>query len=156
MAACSAARDDEKTEVLERKMEVVRFLVEELGCDVDGMDAKEGERFGGYYGTPVNYVAHGGRGGEAVVRYLLEVSLLGVFVLCGVRMGRDWVWASLALRRPWLTFDDCSERRESGDQRLLGSNRCLWLREIGEQEGVGGSESVETAEWNINPISIYL
>ncbi len=101
MAACSAARDDEKTEVLERKMEVVRFLVEEMGCDVDGMDAAEGEKFGGYCGTPVNYVAHGGRGGEVVVRYLLEVSLLGGFVLCGF----EWGGKSDGFGRVWRCGD---------------------------------------------------
>lgn len=78
MAVCSAAVAGE--EELDRKMELVRFLVEELGCDVDGMDVdvEKGERLGNHYGTPLNYVAHGSgngsKGEERVVRYLLEVS----------------------------------------------------------------------------------
>lgn len=78
MAVCSAAVAGE--EELDRKMELVRFLVEEKGCDVDGMDVdmEKGERLGNHYGTPLNYVAHasgnGSPGEERVVRYLLEVS----------------------------------------------------------------------------------
>lgn len=80
MAVCSAAVAGE--EELDRKMELVRFLVEEKGCDVDGMDVdvEKGERLGNHYGTPLNYVAHasgnGSKGEERVVRYLLEVSFL--------------------------------------------------------------------------------
>ena len=57
-------------------MALVRFLVEEMGCDVNAMDVPEGEKYGNHYGTPVNYVAHGSGGGEMVVRYLLEVRFL--------------------------------------------------------------------------------
>ena len=57
-------------------MALVRFLVEELGCDVNAMDVPEGEKYGNHYGTPVNYVAHGSEGGEMIVRYLLEVRFL--------------------------------------------------------------------------------
>lgn len=39
-----------------------------------------------------------------------------------------------------------SERCESGDQRLLGLVRCLWVREVGEQESIGGFKSMETGE----------
>ena len=39
-----------------------------------------------------------------------------------------------------------SARCESGDQGLLGHVRCLWVREIGQREGVGGFKSVETGE----------
>ena len=65
-------------EMVEGKMALVRFLVEEMGCDVNGMDVEEGQKFGNHYGTPMNYVAHGSGGGgeETVVRYLLEVSSL--------------------------------------------------------------------------------
>lgn len=71
---------EEEVEKLERKMELVRFLVEELGVNVDGMDVdvEKGEKLGNHYGTPINYVAHAGGSGslgqERVVRYLLEVS----------------------------------------------------------------------------------
>ena len=61
----------------EKRMALVRFLVEDLECDVNGMDVEEGQKFGNHYGTPINYVAHGSGGGksaERVVRYLLEVS----------------------------------------------------------------------------------
>ena len=81
-AAGAGGNKDESEERSEGKMALVRFLVEELGCDVNGMDVGEGEKFGNHYGTPINYVAHGsagGRGGngaERVVRYLLEVSFL--------------------------------------------------------------------------------
>ena len=79
MAACSAAAGGaNRVEIRERNMELVRYLVEEMGCDVNGMDVPDGERYGNHYGTPINYVAHGsgdGSGGEeTVVRYLLEVS----------------------------------------------------------------------------------
>lgn len=50
---------------------MVRFLVEEVGCDVNGMDGEEGTP--NFFGTPLNYAAHT-RGGREVVRYLLEVS----------------------------------------------------------------------------------
>ena len=57
-------------EKLVQSMEMVRFLVEEVGLDVNGMDAEGRPNF---YGTPVNYAAHAG-GGKEVVEYLLEVS----------------------------------------------------------------------------------
>ncbi|KAM0796498.1 hypothetical protein BDR22DRAFT_917731, partial [Usnea florida] len=72
MAVVSAARR------AEGNMELVRFLVEEMGCDVNAMDVPEGERYGNHYGTPINYVAHGrgdgSEGEEMVVRYLLELT----------------------------------------------------------------------------------
>ena len=55
------------------RMAMVRFLVEEVGCDVNGMDMPEDKRYPAHYGTPLNYAAH--MGGEVeVVKYLLEVS----------------------------------------------------------------------------------
>ena len=51
---------------------MVRFLVEEVGSDVNGMDAEGRPNF---FGTPVNYAAHAS-GGNDVVGYLLEVSFL--------------------------------------------------------------------------------
>ena len=82
MAGASGGSEGVSAE--EKKMELVRFLVEELKCDVNGMDVPEGEEWGNHYGTPLNYVAHGGGGGgdEGVVRFLLEVgSLLFFFAL---------------------------------------------------------------------------
>ena len=68
---------------VQKRMDLVRFLVEELECDVNGMDVPEGEKWGNYYGTPLNYVAHGVAGGggneEGVVRFLLEVGFLFFF-----------------------------------------------------------------------------
>lgn len=51
----------------------MRFLVEDVGCDINGMDVPEGLMPGNHFGSPLNYVAHTG-GGEAVARYLLDVS----------------------------------------------------------------------------------
>ena len=56
------------------RMDMVRFLVEEMGCDVNGMDMPEDKRYSAHYGTPLNYAAHKG-GAVEVVMYLLEVSL---------------------------------------------------------------------------------
>ena len=56
------------------RMEMVRFLVEEVGCDVNGMDMPEDKRYPAYYGTPLNYAARC-PGAVEVVKYLLEVSL---------------------------------------------------------------------------------
>ena len=66
------------------RMEMVRFLVEEVGCDVNGMDMPEDKRYPAHYGTPLNYAAH--MGGEVeIVRYLLEVSYsLAMYVWWGV------------------------------------------------------------------------
>lgn len=76
MAGCSAAVAE--PESLEQKMKMVRFLVEEMRCDVNGMDVSEGKQHGNHYGTPINYIAHGAGdrsgGEETVVRYLLDVS----------------------------------------------------------------------------------
>ncbi|KAL8722597.1 MAG: hypothetical protein Q9225_000953 [Loekoesia sp. 1 TL-2023] len=58
------------------KMEMVRFLVEELGVDVNKLDTEE--QWAGHHGTPLNYAVQGGREiagggkGEEVVRYLLD------------------------------------------------------------------------------------
>ena len=56
------------------RMEMVRFLVEGIGCDVNGMDMPADKRYPAHYGTPLNYAAHTGRAVEAA-KYLLEVSL---------------------------------------------------------------------------------
>lgn len=82
MAVCSAAGVAAGAgEEFEMRMGLVRFLVEEMSRDVNGMDVdvEAGERLGNHYGTPLNYVAHGsggvGEGQERVVKYLLEVSI---------------------------------------------------------------------------------
>lgn len=63
-----------------QRMEMVSFLVEELGVDVDGMDVPEGEKRPNHWGTPMAYAVPAktgdGDGGEEVVRFLLEVCLL--------------------------------------------------------------------------------
>ena len=56
------------------RMEMVRFLVEDMGCDVNAMDKPADKRYSAYYGTPLNYAAYAG-GAIEVVKYLLEVSL---------------------------------------------------------------------------------
>ena len=59
-------------------------------------------------------------------------------------------WASLDLQR-LMADHRCflSERCESRDQRLLGSMRCLWVREIGEQESIGDFKSMQTGEQKV-------
>ncbi|KAI4126333.1 MAG: hypothetical protein LQ338_003810 [Usnochroma carphineum] len=60
----------------ERKMEMVRFLVDELGVSVDAMDVAEGEQRPNHWGVPMAYAVPAtqgeGDGGEEVVRFLLE------------------------------------------------------------------------------------
>lgn len=56
------------------RMEMVRFLVEEMGCDVNAMDMPADKEYGGHHGTPLNYAVYDG-GAVEVVKYLLEVSL---------------------------------------------------------------------------------
>ena len=68
LAAASASSGNPK------RMEMVRFLVEEMGCDVNEMDMPEDKRYPLYHGTPINYAAHSGGTGEAV-KYFIEVSL---------------------------------------------------------------------------------
>ena len=59
---------------LAQRMVMVRYLVEEVGLDVNGMDEEGRPNF---YGTPVNYAAHSG-GGKEVVEYLLQVCFLAI------------------------------------------------------------------------------
>ena len=56
-------------------MEMVRFLIEGLGCDVNGIDIPEDKRWPAHHGTQLNHAAHSGSGVE-VVKYILEVSLV--------------------------------------------------------------------------------
>lgn len=56
------------------RMEMVCFLVEEMGCDVNEMDMPEDKRYPLHFGTPISYAAYWG-GTDEVVKYLLEVSL---------------------------------------------------------------------------------
>ena len=71
-SAAFASRDNESEKEAQR-MEMVRFLVEEIRYGVNGMDVPEGLMPGNHYGTPLNYAAHTS-GGEEVVRYLISVS----------------------------------------------------------------------------------
>lgn len=53
------------------RMAMVRFLVEEFGADVNGMDVREGQRLPNHWGTPAAYAVHangeeGDRGREVV------------------------------------------------------------------------------------------
>ena len=77
------------------RMEMVRFLVEEVGCDVNGMDMPEDKRYSAHYGTPLNYAARIS-GAVEVVKYLLEVSLV---------MWSEWVWI---LRKGWIWVNFCN------------------------------------------------
>lgn len=57
-------------------MEIVRFLVEEIGEDVNAMDVDEGQQMPNHWGVPMAYAAPAGNGegdgGVEVVRWLLE------------------------------------------------------------------------------------
>lgn len=72
----------ESTEsAMPERMEMVRFLVEEMG-----MDVPEGAKWPNHWGTPMAYAAHTS-GGEEVVRYLLEVSFFFFSLACGFNFG---------------------------------------------------------------------
>lgn len=54
-------------------MEVVKYLVEVEGCDINAMDVAEGKEVPNHWGVPMAYAVHTGKGIE-VVKWLLEVS----------------------------------------------------------------------------------
>ncbi|KAG7005185.1 hypothetical protein G7Y79_00021g050520 [Physcia stellaris] len=59
------------------RMALVKYLVEELGCDVNALDVEPGKQFPNHWGTPMGYAVHvshgGGPGrGREVVGFLLE------------------------------------------------------------------------------------
>ena len=56
------------------RMEMLRSLIGEMGCDVNGMDMLEDKRYPAHYGTSLNYAARI-PGAAEVVKYLLEVNL---------------------------------------------------------------------------------
>lgn len=61
------------------RMALVKYLVEEEGCDINALDVEEGKQYPNHWGTPMAYAVHISHGGKAesgreVVRYLLEVS----------------------------------------------------------------------------------
>ncbi len=62
----------------EKDGDMVRFLVEDCGADVNGRDVREGQSLPNHGGTPAAYAVHanGGLGdrGREVVGRLLEVS----------------------------------------------------------------------------------
>ena len=62
-----------------QRMEMVRFLVDELKVDVNTMDVPEGKKYPNHWGTPMAYalIAKDGGGdvGEEIVRFLLDVNL---------------------------------------------------------------------------------
>ena len=68
--ATEAAAYADTPEKLDQRLKMVRFLVEEVGLDVNAMDEEGRPNF---YGTPINYAAHAS-GGKEVVEYLLDVS----------------------------------------------------------------------------------
>lgn len=64
-AVAGNKRDD-----LRARMAMVEYLVDELELDVNALDAEE--KLPEHWGTPLCYAAHNARGGEEVVRFLLE------------------------------------------------------------------------------------
>lgn len=75
--AVEAAAFAKTPEKRAERMEMVRYLVEECGCDVNGMDVEQWIA-GDCWGTPAAYAVHAsgahGEGAAKVVRWLLEVS----------------------------------------------------------------------------------
>ena len=66
------------------RMALVKYLVEEAGCDVNALDVEAGKQFPNHWGTPMAYAVHvshgGGLGcGRVVVGFLLEVSCCACF-----------------------------------------------------------------------------
>lgn len=59
---------------LKERMEMVRYLVDGLGLDVNQMDTEEGVKLPDCWGPPICYAAmwEEGKGGAEVVRFLLE------------------------------------------------------------------------------------
>ncbi|KAI1338794.1 hypothetical protein F5Y15DRAFT_416564 [Xylariaceae sp. FL0016] len=64
---CDEAADES---VRRTRAEMLRFLVEEVGLDVNGVDTRR-ESLAYHYGTPINYAARCPKG-AAVVKWLLE------------------------------------------------------------------------------------
>ena len=67
VASAAGATGDEDR--LSRKTEMVRYLVEEEGCDVNALDTEKPLPM--HFGTPIAYAARGPEGGKEVVAYLL-------------------------------------------------------------------------------------
>ena len=133
-SAAFAARNNELEKEAQR-MAMVRFLVEELQCNVNGMDVPEGLTPRNHFGTPLNYAAHTG-GGEEVARYLLAVSLASP--LCchvgyndspgGVNdSGTIWCcsFEMVIADFPFLILERC----RSKDKGQLPDRRCIYLCE---------------------------
>lgn len=57
-------------DALRTRMAMVEYLVDDLKLDVNALDTEE--KLPGHWGTPLCYAAHNVRGGEEVVRFLLE------------------------------------------------------------------------------------
>lgn len=66
-AAAGSSDDNERLPV---RMAMVKYLVDELGLDVNAMDT-EGTK-PNHWGTPLCYAAQVAHGGEEVVRFLLD------------------------------------------------------------------------------------
>lgn len=94
-----------------QKMEMVRFLVDEQGVAINGMDTPEGEQRPNHWGVPIAYAvpATSGEGDEGVevVRYLL---------------GRG---ADPSIKDCWGMFDVFSLAERLENERILGVLREL-------------------------------
>ncbi|KAG9233228.1 ankyrin repeat-containing domain protein [Amylocarpus encephaloides] len=64
------SRPDTDREYFKTRMAMVKYLVEEVGLDVNEMDSEES--MGNYWGTPICYAARNPFDCAEVVRYLLE------------------------------------------------------------------------------------
>ncbi|KAL6716619.1 hypothetical protein ACLMJK_006187 [Lecanora helva] len=74
-AVQSAAYSGDR-ETFEERMKMVRFLVEDLGCDVNAMDVVEGQQLPNHWGTPAAYAMQTGYQPAdqkvELIKYLLE------------------------------------------------------------------------------------
>ncbi|KAL8699463.1 MAG: hypothetical protein Q9201_005990 [Fulgogasparrea decipioides] len=104
----------------EERMEMVRYLVEEAGLDVNGMDVKEEEQKPNHWGSPMAYAVGAkdgkGDGGAEVVRFLMKKGAdpgirdcWGLFDVKGLaeKMANERV---LAVLREW------DGKREAGEE----------------------------------------
>lgn len=107
------------------RMEMVRFLVEDIGCDVNGMDMPEDKRYPAHYGTPLNHAACV-PGAVEVVKYLLGVSFT---------MWSEWVW--ILRRNEWIwvisltDFDGAFRRVQMRRSGTVGGSMPLAMRDLG-------------------------
>ena len=88
--AVQSAAYAENREMFEERMTMVKFLVEDAGCDVNAMDVAQGQQLPNHWGTPAAYAMqyaqpNSDRAGQVVelIGYLLEVGLTSDYTPAG-------------------------------------------------------------------------